>query len=109
MTLLRRNALLLVCLAFSLAALAQSRDDFYDVADAQVTEVVLLPRPDGGCAARWCIAIASADGGAALTACTPDAVELKATVNQNRCAGLASAGVNRAVRQLRFDVDAGTP
>lgn len=108
-TLLIRNAVLLASFGFAVAALAQSRSDSFDVADAVVTEVVLAPRPDGGCAARWCIEIESTDGGAALTSCTTDLVELKAALNQNRCNALASAGINRTARQLRFDVDAGVP
>lgn len=105
----RNNAFLVVCFLASLAALAQSRDDVFNVADAVVTEVVLAPRPDGGCAARWCIEVSSSDGGATLTSCTPELVELRAPLNQSRCNALASAGLNRAARQLRFAVDAGAP
>jgi hypothetical protein len=105
----RNHALLVVFFLASLGALAQSRSDVFSVADAVVTEVVLSPRPDGGCAARWCLEVSSADGGAALTSCTSDDVELKVPLNQSRCSALASAGLNRAARQLRFDVDAGTP
>lgn len=106
---LRNNSLLVVFALFAAVALAQSRDDRFNVADAVVTEVTLAPRPDGGCAARWCIEVPSSDGGAELTACTPDFVELRAAVNQTRCNALATAGINRAAAQLRFAVDAGAP
>lgn len=100
---------LIIAAVFSLAVFAQQRDDFFDSADLVVTEVVLIPRPDGGCAARGCAVIPSADGGAQLAACMPDVVELKSAVNQNRCAQLADAMGKRVANQLRFAVDAGAP
>ncbi len=99
---------LVVFAILSAAVFAQSRDDFFDSADLVVTEVVLAPRPDGGCAARGCGTVSTSDGGSQLVACS-DLVELKAAVNQNRCNALASAMGNRVANQLRFTVDAGAP
>ena len=90
----------------SLAVGAQSVTDSWDASRVVVESIALGPQPDGGCAARWCGSVASDDGGVIARACT-DVVQLKATVNQNRCAGIAGAGVNRLARELRFEVDAG--
>lgn len=99
-------------LIVSIAALTlfgQTRTDTFDAQTITITEMVLTPRPDGGCAARWCGEVTSADGGVELSACT-DGVELKGATNQNRCAQLGAAGVNRVGRALRFDtLDAGAP
>lgn len=97
---------LLFLMLLSFIVIAQTRVDTFPSSSLTVDEVILTPLSDGGCVARWCGSAVSDDGGVQLAACT-DAVELKATVNQNRCAGLAAAGVNRVGRQLRFDLDAG--
>lgn len=103
-----RLFVLLAVALLAVAAFGQQRQDSFDTSAATVTEVVARPLPDGGCEARWCAEVTSSDGGTTITSCTAEFVELKATVNQNRCAGLASAGLNRVLRQLRFDVDAGS-
>lgn len=95
-------------LVVSLAALAQSRTDVFDPSQVSVTAIDLQPLPDGGCAAKWCGELPSDDAGIVLRACT-DVVELRATVNQNRCAALVNAGAARVLRELRFAVDGGTP
>lgn len=89
-------------------AQAQSRADAFDAQRVEVTSTVLDPLPDGGCAARWCGLLTSDDGGTTLRACT-ELVELRSATNQNRCAGLAAAGVPRIQRELRFPVDGGAP
>lgn len=103
------NRTLVVFFALSSAVFAQSRVDDFDAASLVVTEVVLVPRPDGGCAARGCGVVESADGGARLAACMGELVELKAAANQNRCAALADAMGKRVANRLRFTVDAGAP
>lgn len=87
-------------------AIAQTRTDDFDGAAVRVEVVQAWPLADGGCQARWCGSITSADGGATQYECT-DPVDLKATVNVNRCNGLANAGTNRVLKALRFDVDGG--
>lgn len=103
-----RATFLIVFLLFVGASVAQTRDDSFDAAAVAITAIQLEPQADGGCAARWCGEIVSVDGGATARGCT-DVVQLKATVNQNRCTGLANGGVNRVLRELRFDVDGGAP
>lgn len=92
----------------ALEASAQTRSDSFNAAAVEIDEIVLRPLADGGCEARWCGGVSSEDGGVRVATCTDD-VSLKATVNVNRCAGLASAGANRVSRALRFEVDAGAP
>lgn len=104
---MNRTTLLFLSL-LSFIVMAQNRQDTFDPASLSVDEVHLTTLPDGGCASRWCGSAVSTDGGVQLAACT-DSIELRATVNQNRCAGLANAGVNRVGRALRFDLDAGAP
>lgn len=106
--LISRNLLLLVAFPFALAALAQTRTDDFPVAAVQVTEIVLSPRPDGGCAARWCGEVNSTDGGTQLAACT-DEVELSTPGNGPRCIGLVNAGTLRVARALRFNVNPPAP
>lgn len=91
-------------LSLGFVALAQRVDDFTTSA-VVVQSVKLTPLPDGGCAAEWCGTVASSDGGVQLYDCA--ARELGALVNQNRCAGLQSAGVGALSRQLRLALDAG--
>ncbi len=98
----------LAVVLISVAAMAQSRLDSFDATTTAVTEIILNPLPDGGCAARWTGSNVSADGGTTLTATTPY-LELQATVQQNRCAGLVNAGTPRVNKALRLDPDGGTP
>ncbi len=105
-TLLRRNALLIASFGFAVVALAQSRTDDFPLASVEVTEIVLTPRPDGGCGARWCGEVESADGGVAVAACT-DVVELGG--NLGRCTGLVTAGTLRVAKALRFNVSPPAP
>lgn len=102
-----KRLIVFALVAFALVAFAQSRTDTFDPEGLVVTEVVLRPLEDGGCSARWCGDALSTDGGVRLSACTAEAT-LKATVNVNRCAGLAGAGLNRVGRALRLDLDAGS-
>lgn len=92
----------------SIAVLAQTKTATYDVSNVRVTAVALGPLADGGCAARWCgYVVSSEDGGSAERACTAQR-EFGQAANQNRCAQLAAAGVNRLARELDLDVDAGS-
>jgi hypothetical protein len=102
---MNRPTLVFIALV-ALAAASQTRTDTFEPTELVVTEMVLKPLADGGCSARWCGVLPSTDGGVTLLACTAE-FELKATVNLNRCAGLAAAGVNRVGRALRLDLDAG--
>lgn len=92
----------------SLHAHAQTRSDSFTGAKATVVEIVLNPLPDGGCAARWHATLTSDDGGTTLEAVTPQ-VHFQAVVQQNRCAGLVSAGANRVLKAFRLPDDGGTP
>lgn len=105
-SLVSKNLLLLLAFPFALAALAQSRTDDFPLASVQVTEIVLTPREDGGCSARWCGSSVSADGGVSVAACT-DSVELGG--NLGRCTGLVTAGTLRVAKALRFNVSPGAP
>jgi starvation-inducible outer membrane lipoprotein len=102
------HRLFFVVLALGLSALAfaQSRVDTYSAASVSVTDVQLMPLPDGGCAARWCGEVIATDGETKQSSCTPP-VELRGAANQNRCAQLVQAGTGRLLRNLRFVVDAG--
>ena len=91
-------------LALSFVASAQRVDDFTS-SGVQVQTVKLSPLPDGGCVAEWCGTVSSADGGVQLYDCA--ARELKASINQGRCAGLVGAGDGPLVRQLRLSMDGG--
>lgn len=95
-----------LALLLGYSAGAQTRTDDFDGAAVRVEVVQAWPLADGGCSARWCGSVTSSDGGLTQYECT-FAVDLKATVNVNRCNGLAGAGANRVLRALRFDVDAG--
>lgn len=100
-------------LAFLLAllaglALAQSRTDSFDGAAVTTTAVQLWPLADGGCRARACGEVASADGGTVERECT-DAFDVRAAINVNRCNALRDAFAGRLQKALRFDVDAGAP
>lgn len=95
-------------LVFAPTARGQTRLDQFTSTATSITEIVLNPLPDGGCAARWQGHNVSSDGGTELTAVTPQ-VELRTSVQQNRCAGLAAAGVPRVNRELRLDPDGGAP
>lgn len=99
---------ILVALASVPLVVAQTRSDVFDATQLAVTELVAHPLPDGGCSVRWCGGVASSDGGVSLQGCTEE-FDLKGTANQNRCAALSAAGLNRLGRSLRFDVDAGSP
>ena len=90
----------------ALAALAQNRVDTFT--GIEVARATLWPLPDGGCRAQWCGSITSADGGTTDARCAPD-TELRNATNRTRCAALLTAGEGRIARELRFDVDAGTP
>ncbi len=103
-----RTIALLSLLSFSLVAAAQSRRDDFDTTAYEPTSMVVSPLADGGCEAVWCGQLVSDDAGTMLRACT-GVVELKATINVNRCAALAAAGAPRVLRELRFAVDAGAP
>lgn len=98
----------LLLIVYAAAALAQTRTDDYDGAAVDVTVVQLWPLPDGGCQARACGQVTSADGGTTSRECT-DAFDVRAAVNQNRCNALRDAFAGRVQRSLRFDVDAGAP
>jgi len=95
---------LIFALLVASLAVAQRVDD-YDPASLVVTRILLTPLPDGGCSAEWCGALTSTDGGASVADCV--ARELKATVNQNRCDGLKTAGAGALSRQLRLAADGG--
>lgn len=97
---------ILVMLAFN--APAQSRLDSFDATTTTVSEIILNPLPDGGCAARWTGSNVSADGGTMLTVTTQQ-VELQAALAQGRCTGLAGNGVPRVNKALRLDPDGGVP
>lgn len=92
----------------AVAVFAQSRADSFDASGVAVTSVLLSPLPDGGCVALACGESRSLDGGAVNRECVGP-FDLKATVNVNRCNGLATSLVPRVMRALRFDVDGGAP
>lgn len=98
----------LVIVMIATVVVAQTRSDVFSESAVAVTAIHLQPLADGGCAARWCGELPSEDGGIVLRACT-DVVELRATLNQNRCAALEAAGEARVLRELRFPVDGGAP
>lgn len=88
-------------------ALAQTRSESWDAAGVAVEEIHLVPLADGGCVANWCGSVTGANGTVARD-CTGNKT-LSVAVNQNRCQGLATAGVPRLQKALAFDVDAGVP
>ncbi len=102
------STVVLLAMLMASGSPAQSRSDSFDALTTSVSEIILNPLPDGGCAARWTGSNVSADGGSTLTA-TTNSLELTATVQQNRCDGLRTAGIARVNKALRLDPDGGTP
>jgi len=85
---------------------AQSRTDTYDASTASPSVVHLSQLDDGGWTAQWCGVVPAADGGNSLRGCS-GWYELKAQANRNKSDALANAGLNRWLKDLAFDVDAG--
>lgn len=101
----RKRLWFVMAVLVAVGAVAQTRTDVYEGAPV-IDRMTVFPLVDGGCAVAWCGYVESADGGSRVSVCTDDVV-VRATINVNRCNGLASAGIARVQRALRFDVDAG--